>query len=346
VARSFFSRLVRGGGSAPLAPPRPVSNLWKRAQIDAAAAGPSTEALSASGRSTIQPSYTADSAQPLNPAEVESRPAPQLSSTKSARSTPRARARQTSVSGEVLRPTPAAAASAKTETTPEDPPKGQPGRAFQALEPTAPGLESPLAGFRSGEAKIIRRGFPSAISSAPSVPSRRGPQAQPPSPSPAARPVEAKPDPLVTHPVEAKPIRMEGRLPNPVEPNPPVERPVPAAADRQPMLVSGRALQDEAAPATRPFPTPPPIADAPGRAPPPQARLQPLGLAAPLRAHEASLTTRQGSAPEEPRAKENTVQIGKIEVQVVPPPAPSYRLAPPAPPKARLARGYALWPGW
>jgi hypothetical protein len=50
---------------------------------------------------------------------------------------------------------------------------------------------------------------------------------------------------------------------------------------------------------------------------------------------------------EEPRAEKNAVHIGKIEVQVVSPPAPARHTAAPAPPKGRLARGYALWSiGW
>jgi hypothetical protein len=62
---------------------------------------------------------------------------------------------------------------------------------------------------------------------------------------------------------------------------------------------------------------------------------------------ESSRRARQGSNHEETHEKTSTVQIGKIEVQVLPPPLPSYRQAlPPAPPKGRLARGYALWPGW
>jgi hypothetical protein len=34
VSRSYFSRVLRGGGSATLAPPRPVTTLWKAARID------------------------------------------------------------------------------------------------------------------------------------------------------------------------------------------------------------------------------------------------------------------------------------------------------------------------
>ena len=54
------------------------------------------------------------------------------------------------------------------------------------------------------------------------------------------------------------------------------------------------------------------------------------------------------AARDESRASEkNAVHIGKIEVQVVSPPAPARHAAAPAPPKGRLARGYALWSnGW
>jgi hypothetical protein len=341
VARSFFSRLVRGGGSAPLAPPRPVSNLWKRAQIDAAAAGPRTESLSASGGFTIQPSRTADPAQPLKPAEVESWPAPQLSSVKPAQSASRARAPKTSVPIETLRPSPAAAVSPKIETAPQDAAQraehGQPDPVPDPREPTVRSLGSRPAGLPSDVAEIPNRRFASAISSAPPVSSRGELLAQPPTPSPSLRPIEAKPIPT------------EARRPDQLQPNPRVARPAAAAADRQSIRLSGRATQDDAADgarATSPFPVRAPITEAPGRAQPPQSRLPSVGLAAPIRARETSLATRQSSAPEAPRAKENTVQIGKIEVQVVPPPTSNYRPAPPSPPKARLARGYALWPGW
>ena len=364
MARSFFSRLAHGGESAPLAPPRPVSNLWKRAQIDAAAAAPPTESLSDSRRSTMRPSI-ADPAQPLNPAEAEGRPAPQLGPVKPVQSTsmarasqtsvPRetlrpapqlspvnpvqststARASQTSVPSETLRPAPAAAASAKIEAAPRDsaerPGRGQPNPTRRAREPAVAGLESRPAGFPSDVVEIPDRRFLSAISSAPSASSRRELPAQPLKRSPSLRPVEAKPIPT------------EARRPDLVQPNPRA----PAAADRQPMLVSREASRDDGGRATQPLPTPTPVIEVPGPAQPPQARLQPVGLAVPLRSREPSLRAGQSSGPEEQRpAKGNTVQIGKIEVQIVPPPASNYRPAPPSPPKARLARGYALWPGW
>jgi hypothetical protein len=71
-----------------------------------------------------------------------------------------------------------------------------------------------------------------------------------------------------------------------------------------------------------------------------------------LVARERSEITRSSQvwntpAREEPRAEKNAVHIGKIEVQVVSPPAPARHTAAPAPSKGRLARGYALWSnGW
>lgn len=74
------------------------------------------------------------------------------------------------------------------------------------------------------------------------------------------------------------------------------------------------------------------------------SRQEMVELAPPVRGRELQVGARGKSNAEAPRtAQRSTVQIGKIEVQVVSPPAPSFHPAPP-PPKARLARGYALWP--
>jgi hypothetical protein len=323
VARSYFSRLVRGGESALLAPPRPVSNLWKTAQIDAATAAPDAEPLSARPRSTVQRSRVAETVPPLIPAEVESWHAAHLSPAKPLQSSSKTRAStraaQTSVSGERLRPTPTAATSGRTETTRPDTGsragQAQAGPSLQVREPAAPEL--------------------AANSSARSISARRAPSTQAVGPTPAARPAEAK---LI--PTEARP-------PEAVEPISPVVRP---AAESQPMRVSERTPQDDAADATRaarafPAPTPALMAEAATPALRPQARLQPIESATPG-SRGPSRRARQSSIPEEPREKANTVQIGKIEVQVVPPPASRYLPAPPAQPKVRLARGYALWPGW
>jgi len=318
VARSYFSRLVRGGESALLAPPRPMSNLWKTVQIDAAAAAPDVGPLSASHRSTMQRTRVAEPVPPLNLVEVESPPATHLSPARPVQSSSRTRTSQTSVSGEMLHPTPAAATLVRAEATRQHGAsragQEQAGPALQAWEPAAPAM--------------------AATSSARSVSSRREPSTRPTGSMPAA------------HPVEAHPIPTETRLPDAVEPIPPVARP---AAERQSMTASGNAPQDDAADASsvpQDSSTPGSLAEAARRALRPQARLQPMESATPISFREPSRTARQSSTMEEPRAKANTVQIGKIEVQVVPPPASSYRPAPPAQPKVRLARGYALWPGW
>jgi hypothetical protein len=66
----------------------------------------------------------------------------------------------------------------------------------------------------------------------------------------------------------------------------------------------------------------------------------------PARRREAQRSEQAASAQRERRwQQKNTIQIGRIEVQVVSPPAVVQRVAP-APPTARLARGYTLWSNW
>ena len=68
----------------------------------------------------------------------------------------------------------------------------------------------------------------------------------------------------------------------------------------------------------------------------------------PAEEHIAPPPRRERSLPaaEAPRAAKNTVEIGRIEVQVVSPPAAVRYVAAPAAPRGRLARGYGLWPAW
>ncbi|HEY4364597.1 MAG TPA: hypothetical protein VGN17_26775 [Bryobacteraceae bacterium] len=71
----------------------------------------------------------------------------------------------------------------------------------------------------------------------------------------------------------------------------------------------------------------------------------PLRIEEPVRHRERTL--REASAQEDVRAaSKNSIQIGKIEVQVVSPPVPVRYVAAPAAPKGRLARGYTLWSAW
>src|SRR5208282_4689042 len=192
-------------------------------------------------------------------------------------------ASRTSVPSETLRPAPAAAASPKIEAAPRDAAErhGQPNPALRAREP---------ADSR----------FLSAVSSAPSASSRRELPARPLKPSPSLPPVEAKPIPTQAW-------------------RPDLVQPSPLAPDRQPMLVSREAPQDDGGRATQPLPTPSSVIEVPGPAQPPQARLQPVGLTVPFRSREPSVPAGQSSTPEEPRpAKGNIVHIGKVEVQIVP----------------------------
>jgi hypothetical protein len=300
MARSYFSRLVRGGESAPLAPPRPVSHLWKMAQIDAAAAPPRVQPLSPSRRSSVPPSH-ADPAKPMMPAEQASRSAPGES---------RTRISPTSVP-ETPRRTAAAAYSAKTEATRHDPANftKPPDPAVPATTPSVPAEEPRPPRSSSGSTEILPQRFPTS-------------------------PVSSHHEPALqltdgAQPIAAQPMATEVLRAAPIDPNPPVTKPVAAAAER-PTPVSGKFTGENATDpvrATRPD-------------------LQPFESLPPGRFREPSRPARQSSIPEEPRPGENTVHIGKIEVQVLPPPATSHRSAPRVPAKGRLARGYALWPGW
>jgi hypothetical protein len=340
VARSYFSRLVRGGENAPLRPARPVSNLWKTAQIDSAAAPARAESLAPSRRSTPQPSRAANFTQPLNPAEGERLPTQEAGAVKAVHSSSAGRGSQTSSEAFQLAPAPAPAfdGAARIRGARRDsagqPGHGQPGLANQSREPELPAVEQRLAGLPSSVAAILQRRFTPAISPTASISSRTEPTTQPPGQSPPGRALEVKPDPT------------DPRLLNPAESNPQVVVPASAIADKRPMPVSRSAPPHNAADAvgaTRPLPTPALAAE-----PPSAARhqpVQPLGLAPPTRLRDQSGGFRQSAPSEEPRAKGNTVQIGRIEVQVIPPPVSIFHSAP-AQPRSRLARGYAVWPGW
>jgi hypothetical protein len=72
----------------------------------------------------------------------------------------------------------------------------------------------------------------------------------------------------------------------------------------------------------------------------PPMHLEPMRLTMPSRPERTAPA--QSQARSEQR---NTIQIGRIEVQVVSPPAVVQRAAPAAP-TTRLARGYTLWSSW
>jgi len=324
MARSYFSRLVRGGESALLAPQRPTSNLWKTAQMDAAVSVPDAAPAPTSHRNPMQRSRAAEPVPPPMPAALQSRPAPPLAPAEPVGSGPRTRASQAVVPVEASRNPPEVAASGRVEAAQHDAAgRAERGRAGQRQ--AVPALQAP-------ERAALAVASPS---SAPAFSARREPSRQPAVPATAARPAEAKSFPA------------EARLPHALEPIPPVAR---LATERQPAPVSVSASHGHAADAAHAapafLPAPAPIAEPASGITPPQARLQPIEWATPTRSRELSRAARQSPTPQEPRANGNTVQIGKIEVQVVPPVASSYRPAQPAPTKVRLARGYALWPGW
>jgi hypothetical protein len=73
--------------------------------------------------------------------------------------------------------------------------------------------------------------------------------------------------------------------------------------------------------------------------------LEPVPPERPLSRRPSDSASGAASKSQTASAERNKVEIGKLEVQVIaPPPRPSLPPAPVA--KARLARGYALWPGF
>ena len=332
MARSYFSRLVRGGESALLAPPRPVTNLWKSAQIDSAVSVPDAGPVSTSHRNPMQRSRVSEPA--LNPTEVESWQAPHLSPARPVERSSRTRTPQISAHGETERPALAAEPIRRAEGIRQDGITRRDAVTKAAQEQTAPAIQArgpaaPALTAASSSPSVSAQSVSAQSVSIRSASTRRELSTQPASPAPSASAVEAKP------------LLKESRLPDAVEPIPPIAGP---AAEKQQAAVPVSVPQGHAADAAHASPAP--VAAAENPAPQPRSGLQPIEWATPVRSREPSRPARQNSTPEQPSAKGNTVQIGKIEVQVVPPLASSYRPAPAAQPKARLARGYSLWQGY
>jgi hypothetical protein len=314
MARSYFSRLLRGGVGAPLLPPRPASNLWKAAQIDAAT---STEAVAEGRRSTRQTGRVGPVAHPPDSPDIESRAKGHLGAVQPAQRASRSRIPRNSALVETARPAPAATA------------EGSPGHlqtrpAMRPGENNAGQAQSALASLPGGIGEILQRQFPSAPRSAAPVSSR------------AAQPAQG--GNLSPHDRRAG---VTAQRMDPIASNPGIAAPFSSAISRPASEVE---LQDVSAdsghaPAHIPRVVSAPDASSAAR------RLEPAGAVHPIRQRDPSLAGQHATA-EEPRARANTVQIGKIEVQVMPPLASTYRPAQPPAPKGRLARGYSLWAGW
>jgi len=371
MARSYFSRILHGAGGPALAPPRPVSNLWKSVRIDSMAVeAPQETASQVPYRSSRR--RAAAAAEPENEPVVsrafETKPEPHAAVPVPPRQAPTS-----------SQPFQEAAGNAPREghvVRPVDGPANS--RTAQVGDPVEPGTARshvPRAAPRNDVAPKPDRGVSESPEPAPSqqqaMPSERPRQDLRPQHAPA-RAVPARPDTKPQAPVPA-PMAQPGndpvrhREPSAAWNTPPQEEPRAAAA---PMAQSGheplRHREPNAAGNNPPQEEPRAAA-----APLPQARIQPARNREPDAAWTAPLQEPpEATAPfakariepvrhrepaaawntpprEEPgAAAKNSVHIGKIEVQVVSPPAPVRYAAPPVPPKGRLARGYALWSTW
>jgi hypothetical protein len=357
VARSYFSRVLEGSHRAALAPPRPVSSLWKTAHI--ARLGQSADSDLSSERNlpamrNDQSRNGQDSPRDAQRARAMQTPpaAPNVTAPGTApaealvprKSVPLDRVRNS----DSVAASPAAAVSKTVATR-------SPGARKAATEDSKPVIRP-----------ADRQREPRATELLPKPTSRRDSHtSQPPASSPQS--------------IAGSSDVLQGAVSNEIKrPASPQHASEPAVrvsrSNRQPDRANGNALReaisaDARAEIVRRFsvrlkPEPqltakqaaPPItADPitvnrptsaliepvlPIQTPEPPPRAQRSTAAVPPR--EAQRIREAYPSPEAPRT---TVQIGKIEVQVVPPMTTVRLAAPVAQPKQRLARGYALWPG-
>jgi len=340
MARSYFSRILPGGVGKTLVPPRPVSNLWKAALIDSMEAEAPQEA---SGQAAIHGEGRIEAApEPGGGTGIATRPRAAIAgrqemAVQSVRPSPGARQGQAPNRGGAMPPysadhfesnparsnTPPAALDAN-HTHPLDPvtpPQAESTRR-QSQNPSMtpdwhkarsrPHLEP--ARSTGEQARAMVPGMRGAELGTP-LKDTAGPGSGAPAISPEWS--------------DSKWAPRQARARNQGQ----------EAADRTPDLYRadlapgresaqvGVAGPEAMPPSLKPVPREMPVFE-------------------PVRPIEAA-SARAGMLQDEPRpAEKNSVQIGKIEVQVVSPPDPVRYAAAPAQAKGRLARGYALWPTW
>jgi hypothetical protein len=286
MARSYFSRMVRGGGSVALAPSRPVSNLWKSAQMEGAAVESAVEA----------------------PAEVPFRRV-------------RAGAALDPATEPVVRPS----AETKTETREVAPMRARKVvKSSVALPETAPQESAPqerttpkAARFEQSQKNSPRE--ERAVRFAGEAVTAKTAAVQRPEPDAPKRDAQRmrRVDPDVLPSLE--PVRT-------LQQDAPTRVGQPRAMELESAAVAAPEVKREAVAA-------------------PVVEVAPARREEPVRHRER--TAWNAPAQEESRTSSgNSVQIGKIEVQVISPPAPVRYAAAPAAPKGRLARGYTLWQAW
>jgi len=361
VARSYFSRVLEGSHPAALTPPRPVSSLWKMAHIARLGQGadsdlssganlpPMRSDISRNGQdsprnaeraramrtlsavSSVTAPVTAPATTPgvapvipgsatlqraRNSDSVTASPAAAVPKTVTTRR-PDARKAATEDSKPVIRPADRQREPRTTELLPEPASR----RDSHTWLPPAPSPQS-IAGSSDVSQGAASNGIKRFAS-----------------PQPASEPV------VRVSPANPQPDRANGnalreaisadaraeilrRFSPRLKPEPQL-----AAKQAEPSITADPITVSRAMPALL-------EPGLPIQTPEPPPRVHRSTTAVPPR--EAQRIREASPSLEAPRT---TVQIGKIEVQVVPPMTTVRPAAPVAQPKQRLARGYALWPG-
>ena len=372
MARSYFSRVVEGSRLAALTPPRPVSSLWKTARVAQLGQGADqdlgTEGLRPGMRG--EPSIMSPNDRNSSPRNEQRRRNPQTLAAAPGVAAPAA-THVTSGPVPSHKPlnsesvaTPPSAAVPKTVST----------RRTHAKD-AASEDSKPVLRPTDRQRELRATGLPPEPASSPALSPALSPasgRASRTSKPPAASPQSVAKSPDVLQPPASNQIGRHAS-PQPASPEPPVQV---SPGTRQPVRDTANALREAISADARaeiirrfsPRPQPEPqwtarhaapstTADpiAPQRTPyrtpdsPAPALLEPSlptqNPVTPPRAHRSTTAP----PPREPipslETPRTTVQIGKIEVQVIPPIATVRPAAPAAEPKQRLARGYALWPG-
>jgi hypothetical protein len=278
MPRSYFSRMVRGGGGAALIPPRPVSNLWKSARMEGAAVEAVPERLSPAPSLRARRVEVEPAIEPASASPVDTRIVTREVSEEVAPERPRSAVRENEAPYRRPRPDEAL----REETKPRAP-------SSTASVPVQP------------EVSAIKNRVDTAGPRWNTVPSRTNDAELPHELKPRGR-SEEEPTHAERPSVDSEPSRQS------------------APAKKAAMETMEPAVFQPAARTA--------------------ARIE-----EPARTRERA--ARNAATQEEARTtSKNSVQIGKIEVQVVTPAAPVRYAPAPAAPKGRLARGYSLWAAW
>ena len=329
MARSYFKQLLQGAQGGSLTPSRPISNLWKTAQIDSAHAE--------------------------QPASLDS----SIDTPRLRRARPLEAATQNFYSPHSPAVQKTSEASTDAEIHPAAPRKSKNTNATSVVVPKEISGPLPLTGRvapsdlkpaikSEGHARTEHRTeflpeLPSRSnattvkSQSASIQSIAGSSDQPPARHNNARSEETRSEAHSSDPQPQLDPESSVRV------NQRTLQAQPANGNKLREEISAGARAE----ITRRFSAPRllepeiPVMDAPARQPQPTL----LEPAPPQRVREPQAGPKQGAAAGAPREEQRSiVQIGKIEVQVISPPVTSFRPAvAPVPPKPRLARGYDLW---